>query len=79
MRITLLSLALACGCANASMKADGGQGSGAKGHTGNGFVAGGVVGTSAHYKLIGTLSSGQGTASSAHYAQHGGVVGTTQP
>ena len=78
MRITLLSLALACGCANATMKADGGAGSNATGHAGNGFVAGGVVGTSAHYKLIGTLSTAQGAAKSAHYTQHGGVVGATQ-
>ena len=78
MRITLLSLALACGCANATMKADGGGGSNATGHRGNSFVAGGVIGTSAHYKLIGTLSTAQGASKSAQYTQHGGVVGATQ-
>jgi hypothetical protein len=79
----LLSLSLALGCANASKasSADGGgsdAGVAATGRTGHGFVAGGIVAKSASYKLIGTLSSGQGSTSSAHYTQHGGVVGATQ-
>ncbi len=79
----VLLLSLACGCANATMKtAPDGAGSNANtptGRSGHGFVAGGVVAKSASYKLIGTLSSGQGTGASAHYTQHGGVVGSTQP
>jgi len=74
-------LSLACGCATATMTADG-NGSDtpvASRRAGNGFVAGGVVGKSAHYKLIGTLSSGQATSSSAHFKQRSGVLGATQP
>jgi hypothetical protein len=81
-RLVLL-LSLASGCANATMKsAPDGAGSDMTkptGRTGHGFVAGGVVAKSASYKLVGTLSSGQGTGASAHYAQRGGVVGSTQP
>jgi hypothetical protein len=88
--ILLLSLSLAFGCANAGKSSadDGGIGPGsgsdagpsqAMGRAGHGFVAGGVVAKSARYKLIGTLSSGQGTSISTHYTQHSGVLGSTQP
>ena len=48
------------------------------GHQSHGFVAGGVVAKSASFKLIGTLTSGKGTAKSATYIEHGGVLGSTQ-
>jgi hypothetical protein len=78
MRHLALLFVLVCGCANAersSHDASGGSGGARQGHA---FVAGGVVAKSASYKLIGTLTSGQGTGSSAHYKQRAGVVGATQ-
>ena len=86
MQISSLLLALACGCANAGKAAPGDAGAGSDAgpiepmaRAGHGFVAGGVVAKSASYTLIGTLTSGQGTSSSANYTQRAGVLGATQP
>jgi hypothetical protein len=69
---------LVCGCASADRPSHDASAGSAGARQGHGFVAGGVVAKSASYKLIGTLTSGQGTASSAHYTQRAGVVGATQ-
>lgn len=88
IRFLPLAFVFAVGCANASGGAPDGAGSAvgsdatvnpaAGGHAGHGFVAGGVVAKSAHYRLVGTLTTGAGTSASAHYTQHGGVLGATQ-
>ena len=74
----LFVLALVCGCATADRSSHDGSAGSAGARQGHAFVAGGVVAKSASYKLIGTLTSGQGTASSANYTQRAGVVGATQ-
>jgi hypothetical protein len=80
MRKIAVSIVLLCSCAKAEVaKPDGAGSATAAGRTGQGLVAGGVVAKSARYKLIGTLTSGQGTTSSTHYEQRGGVIGATQP
>lgn len=75
------------GCANAvatshdagvTPGSDAGGNPSAGGFAGHGSVAGGVVANSAHYKLIGTLTSGNGAGSSQHYVEHSGVLGVTQ-
>ncbi len=88
IRYLTIAFVFAAGCANASGGAPDGPGSAVGsdgavnpalgGHAGHGFVAGGIVAKSAHYKLVGTLSTGAGTSASAHYTQHGGVLGATQ-
>jgi hypothetical protein len=51
---------------------------GAKGHAGSGAVVGAVKAQSANYKLVGSVTSGRGTANSTSYKYRGGVVGATQ-
>jgi hypothetical protein len=77
LRSLSLAFVFLFSCANAEKPSHDANGSGGA-RRGYGIVAGGVVAKSASYKLIGTLSSGQGTSSSAHYTQRAGVVGATQ-
>jgi hypothetical protein len=80
MREIAVSIVLLCACAKGEVaKPDGAGSASAAAHAGHGFVAGGVVAKSAKYTLIGTLTAGQGTSSSTHYVQRGGVIGATQP
>jgi hypothetical protein len=82
-----LALALAAGAcggddtpgqADAATQPDASMPPAARGHEGSGFVAGGVKSQSQNYKLVGTVTSGDGTSSSPNHQQRGGVVGSTQ-
>jgi hypothetical protein len=86
-RRLLLTLALACAaCASAGNAKDDAASPPPRdaamvstGATSTGMVAGSVMASSPHYKLIGTLNPGARSSSSSQYKERGGVLGATQP
>jgi hypothetical protein len=87
VRSSWIAAIVLAGCANASaVPRDAGPGGDAAppdapavtGHRATGVVAGGVVSTSPHYKLVGSTSAHAGMASSPGYRLHTGVVGGSQ-
>lgn len=49
------------------------------GKAGSRIVAGAIKASSPKYKMVGTLTVGDGRTSSAKFTKNGGVVGVTQP
>lgn len=49
------------------------------GKAGQALVPGAVKARSAKYKLVGTVTVGNGWTSSPEHTKHGGIVGATQP
>lgn len=49
------------------------------GTPGRATISGAVKASSPHYKLYGTLRSGDGSSASPNYQRRGGVTGATQP
>ena len=50
-----------------------------KGRTATSLVPGAIQARSTNYKLVGTVTVGNGWTSSPRYTKAGGVVGATQP
>lgn len=71
-----LTLALAA-CASGEVNGD--KGSARSGRTGTATVPAAVQARSANYKMIGTVTVGNGWTSSPSFTKHGGIVGATQP
>jgi hypothetical protein len=72
----VLALALA---ACASGETNDNKPSTTTGRTGTSIVPGAVQAKSAKYKMVGTVTIGNGYTSSTSYTKHGGIVGATQP
>ena len=73
----LLALAIA-GCA--SGEAPGGnKPSTTTGRQGTSLVPGAIQARSTKYKLVGSVTVGNGWTSSSRFTKHGGIVGATQP
>lgn len=76
-----LALALAiAGCASGDMKGETKPPPAAStGHPGMANVPAAIQARSAKYKLVGTVTIGNGWTSSPQHTKHGGIVGATQP
>jgi len=73
----LLALAIA-GCA--SGEAPGGNKPNVStGRQGTSLVPGAIHARSTKYKLVGSVTVGNGWTSSSRFTKHGGIVGATQP
>ena len=73
-----LALAVAA-CASGDLKDDKPQPTTSAGRQGTAIVPAAVQARSTNYKLIGTVTVGNGWASSSRFTKHGGIVGATQP
>lgn len=77
-----IALALAfAGCASGDMKGDNTKPppAASTGRPGMATVPAAIQARSAKYKLVGTVTIGNGWSSSTQFTKHGGVVGATQP
>jgi hypothetical protein len=72
--ILVLALLLLVACATG----DGKPASESKGRSGTSLVPAAIQARSTNYKLVGTVTVGNGWTSSPRYTKAGGVVGATQ-
>ncbi len=74
----LLALAIA-GCASGEAPGGNKQPNVSSGRQATSLVPGAIQARSAKYKLVGSVTVGNGWTSTSRFTKHGGIVGATQP